>query len=55
MRWLFVAAYAFGAFLAFLGGMTAGEFVGLLVVGAVLSVANLTADWINNAPRRDDE
>lgn len=45
-RWAVVAAFAFGAFLASLGGITAGEFVSLAVVGACLIVYILLADWI---------
>lgn len=53
-RYSIVATYALASFLTVLGGISAGEFVTLFIIGIVCLVTVLSADWINEAARRDD-
>lgn len=50
-----VAGYALGSFATSMGGISAGEFVTLFVVGVICLVAIVAADWINGGVRSDDD
>ena len=55
LRVAIVAVYAFiGGGLA-TGGITAGEFVLLVVLGVIAFIAVVVADWVNDGIRHDDE
>lgn len=50
-----VAAYALIGLVLAGGGITAGEFVLMVVLGGICFVAIVVADWINDGVRRDDD
>ena len=50
-----VAAYALVAGGLATGGITAGEFVLLVVLGVIAFIAVVAADWINDGIRHDDD
>jgi hypothetical protein len=54
MRWTMVAVYALIAWQVCHDGTSAGDAVGLAVVGSVVISAVVFADWINRAPRREE-
>lgn len=53
-RWSLVALYTFGAWLAFLGGISEADLVALVIVGVICLVTILSADWVAGGVRRVD-
>ena len=54
-RAVLVAMYALLALALFSGGMSEADLVTMTVMGALAFVAIVAADWINDAPRREDD
>lgn len=53
IRYWIVAAYTLLGFVLSGGGMQEGDFVVMVVLGAICLVAVFVMDWINAAPRRE--
>jgi hypothetical protein len=55
LRVTIIVLYAFTGSSVAAGGMTAGEFVLMAVLGVIAFVGIMLADWINAGVRRDGD